>query len=167
MNIPKQYYASTGFGYEVDQLWKEVFPRHNKGIWSKDINIPYHDSLLLSPAFDFPVCCSFIVMVSLAFLVIAFIISSIYASPLNIRHSSSISPMPVDQEASYTPAAMFASAAYCAASKTIAWACGGKRQGAFRVSSALLGQDSNFWFLSSSQLPSLTQLPTLRERRGW
>lgn len=59
---------------------------------------------------------------------------AVQASPIgaNVRadtpaeRSTTVSAMTATQEAGYTPAALFASAAYCPASETITWSCGGE-----------------------------------------
>lgn len=55
----------------------------------------------------------------------------VHASPIDIDmklvpRSATIHAMTVAQESGYTPAAMFASAAYCPASQTATWSCGGE-----------------------------------------
>ena len=73
---------------------------------------------------------SVMALVTLFLLIIAsFVGVPVHASPIDInltqRAVTSVNAMTASQESSYTPVAMFASAAYCPASQTATWSCGG------------------------------------------
>lgn len=53
-------------------------------------------------------------------------VSAITAAGVLPDRSTTVTPMTATDETSYFPAALFASAAYCAPSETATWSCGGQ-----------------------------------------
>lgn len=72
----------------------------------------------------------------LSYLLVTAVLPNVQASPIGVvdvesnivpvESATTVTALTASQESAYTPAALFASAAYCPASETINWACGGK-----------------------------------------